>query len=149
MYDKELIGNIVNIKGLRFINTDTQKYEMDHAYKNGRPCLLIYSDDKYDYFLSLTSNKKRSKYKNEYYQLSNDSYKYLYKYPFYGSWKEKPTIGFANVKCVFKMPICGYGFGEIGKIKFSEYKNIINLFKEYHKVDDINEILENAISIRK
>lgn len=62
MYDRDVTGTVVNVKGLMFYNTVTKKWEMDHAYKNDRPCLIIYSDDEYEYFLTMTSRSDVNKY---------------------------------------------------------------------------------------
>ena len=43
-YEREAIGDIVIIKGLVFENTAIGKKEPDHAWKDGRPCMIIYSD---------------------------------------------------------------------------------------------------------
>ena len=50
-YENSIVGNIVLVRNLVFYNNANRKYELDHAYKTGRPCLVIYSDDEYDYFL--------------------------------------------------------------------------------------------------
>lgn len=46
---------IVIVRDIIFYNEITENYEMDHAFQKGRPCLILYSDGEYDYFLSLTS----------------------------------------------------------------------------------------------
>ena len=150
MYDRELIGNIINVVGLTFYNTITKKYEPDHAYKSGRPCLLIYSDEKYDYFLPLTG-KNNVKYSEEKYSINKYSYKYLYEYPSSKEHndKKRDLNSYVKMDTVYKKPVCGYGFREIGKLKYSEYKNIIKAFKEFHNVSRISETLESAILIRK
>ena len=52
MYENDYIGKIVYIKNIVFAKGETK---LDHAYNTGRPCLLIYNDEEYDYFLVLNS----------------------------------------------------------------------------------------------
>ena len=58
-YEREAIGNIILIKNIIFKNTANKKKEVDHAWKFGRPCLVIYSDEQYDYILTITSTQKK------------------------------------------------------------------------------------------
>ena len=48
-YEREAIGDIVIVKGIVFENTAIGKKEPDHAWKDGRPCMIIYSDNELDY----------------------------------------------------------------------------------------------------
>ena len=57
-YEREAIGDIVIVKGIVFENTAIGKKEPDHAWKDGRPCMIIYSDNELDYLLTLTSVDK-------------------------------------------------------------------------------------------
>ena len=64
MYENDYIGKIVYIKGIVFA---TGKTKLDHAYSIGRPCLIIYSDNEYDYFLTMSSKIKTKSYTFDYY----------------------------------------------------------------------------------
>lgn len=68
---------IVIVRDIIFYNEITENYEMNHAFQKGRPCLILYSDGEYDYFLSLTSQQK-GKYVDEYYPVTPDSFHYVY-----------------------------------------------------------------------
>ena len=55
-YEKEAIGNIILMRNIVFTNSTNKPQEIDHSWKRGRPCLIIYSDDEYDYFLTIKSS---------------------------------------------------------------------------------------------
>lgn len=139
MYSKSNLGSIIIVKGIIFNNSNNNRRVVDHAHELGRPCLLIYSDDEYDYFLTLTSSIKNNK-RSEYYKLLNKDYDYLYS----GS---DSAVGFINLRNIYKKKICGYGVDDIGKIKYSVYKDIMNKFKEYHCNYSFDEIKESSIVI--
>lgn len=52
VYENDYIGKIVYIKNIVFAKEENK---LDHAYNTGRHCLLIYSDEEYDYFLAISS----------------------------------------------------------------------------------------------
>lgn len=54
VYENDYIGKIVYIKNIVFAKEENK---LDHAYNTGRPCLLIYSDEEYDYFLVVLRSK--------------------------------------------------------------------------------------------
>ena len=67
-YEREAIGDIVIIKNIIFKNKVKEgKKETDHSWEQGRPCIIIYNDDEYDYFLTMKSNPD---YKN----MNNNSF---------------------------------------------------------------------------
>lgn len=150
MYDRDVAGTVVNVKGLVFYNTVTKKQEMDHAYKNGRPCLIIYSDDEYEYFLTMTSRSNVEKYDSHITVLDSDYLcKYLYPACYKGINREELKKEYVCLQHVYKMKIWGHGQGDIGKLKFYAYKNIIEKLKAYHRVDDIKEFLENESVLKR
>ena len=147
-YEKERIGTIVIVRDIIFFNEITGKYEVDHAFQKGRPCLILYSDEEYDYFLSLTSRQK-GKYVDEYYPVTLDSFHYVYCNRPFGKKNPKNDYDaeYINVKNVYKKPICGYK--EVGKLNYKEYKKITKMFKNFHEIDFITMKLDDAILIRK
>lgn len=36
-----------------------------------------------------------------------------------------------------------------GKIKFDFYKNVVQRLKEYHKNENLNELMEKAINVKR
>lgn len=149
-YEREEMGNIVIIKGITFYNTITKKQELDHSWKNGRPCLIIYSDDEYDYFLTFTKTERTSEiYKKQYYPITEDEilYSYEYKNTINKKNRDKDIQGYINLGNVYKTPI--YGKDEIKKVTFETYKEIIEGLKSFHKNQDLNEIMKTATTIRR
>lgn len=135
--NNNMIGSIIFVKDIIFSNSKTNKKHLDHAHELGRPCLLIFSDEEYDYFLTLTSTKRNNYRYTEYYELTSKDYDYIYR-------KSNSPIGYINVRNIYKKRICGYGMDEIGKIKFDVYKKIIKKLKDYHKNNNLDTIKENA-----
>lgn len=149
-YEREVIGDIIIVKGLTFLNTLTEMQESDHAWVKGRPCLIIYSDEEYDYILTLTSTERYGKYKEQYFKINEKHI--LYKEDFKYRRNRKNRInknikGSVNIETIYKIPTSGHD--KLGKITFEAYKQIINQLKTYHQNQDINKILERAAIIRQ
>ena len=150
-YDNEEIGKIVIIKNIIFENSVTNKKESDHAWKFGRPCLIIYSDDEYDYFLTLRTEIKYPRYKRQFYELTENDllYKNKYRHNIYRAKTGRKKIFNSNVnlETVFKLPISGHD--EVAKIKFDTYKDLIQEFEIFHKNKPIEEIMKKAKTLEK
>ena len=148
-YENEPIGTIVIIKNIIFKDSVTKKKEIDHAWKFGRPCLIIYSDDEYDYLLTITSTPKKSKYKNEHFSLKDEHLipTQISRYTNYNIKKsENKTIeGSITLDTIYKIPISGHE--ELGKITFETYKLIINNLKTLHHKENLDELITKAQSI--
>ena len=149
-YEREAIGNIVIIKNIIFENTTINKNEIDHAYKFGRPCIIIYSDDEYDYLLPIKSSNNNEKYENHYFTIneSNVLHRLVNRY---SNWNKKKrskieTKGVINLENVYRVPISGHD--EICKVSFETFKNVITELKRYHKKEKIDEIIITAKNIR-
>lgn len=149
-YEREIIGNIVIVKNIIFKNIVINKNELDHSYKYGRPCIIIYSDEEYDYLLTLTSQNKGNQ--SNYLKLEEED---LLPITFHRFYKEdvrkkqlhKMTLkGYINLENIYKMPISGHD--EVGKVTFESFKNIISKLKKYHQKDSLEEIIANAKNIR-
>lgn len=151
-YENEQIGKIVIIKNIIFQNNIRNKKEADHAWNVGRPCIIIYSDNEYDYILPLKKKIKDEKY--DYHHFLLDDAKFLNQQITrigknnYNVKKanERTTEGAINLEKIYKIPISWHV--ETAKITFETYKELIEKLKEYHKVEDLNAILENAQSVR-
>lgn len=151
IYEHEQIGKIVIVKNLIFENNLTNKNEADHAWNVGRPCIIIYSDDNYDYILPLKSKITDEKYKNQHFLLDETKFLNLQitkmsKKNYNTKANKRTTTGAINLQKVYKIPISWHV--EAAKISFEAYKELIEKLKEYHKIEDLNTILENAQSVR-
>ena len=75
------LGEIVIIKNIVFKKDRNTKKQVDHAWSSGRPCLILYSDEEYDYYLTLTSSKERKNYfsqiKDDFYKLNGEDFFYI------------------------------------------------------------------------
>lgn len=146
MYKDDYIGKIVIIKNIVF---NSGKNRLDHAYKGGRPCLLIYSDEEYDYFLTIKSEPRTKSYGFEYYKLNPEDFLYLYNYRGDNSKVTFDYIhGYVNMFEVYKKRISGYGFRDFGKIKLETFKDIMDKFKFLHKSENIESITSKASIIK-
>ena len=142
MYENDYIGKIVYIKDIVFA---TGKIKLDHAYSIGRPCLLIYNDEEYDYFLTISSKIKTKSYAFDYYKLCPDDFMFLYKYENIKNMKDSDYAhGFINLRNIYKKRVSGYGINDSGKIKLETYKEIIKKLKYLHNKDNMNEIVNSA-----
>ena len=150
-YEREAIGTVIIIKNLIFKNTLSQKNEIDHSWEHGRPCIIIYSDDEYDYLLTLTSKTIGETLQSEYFHIDKWDMKYQKVERLeIGRTKRhrtKETKGAINLSNVYKMPISGHD--EIGKLTFKAYKKLIKKFKEHKQIQLIEEVIPKAKSIRR
>ena len=126
-YQQELIGSIVLIKNIIF--KDGTKPQFDHAWCLGRPCLIIYSDNEFDYFLTISSNKKKLKSSSKWSISKRDL--------LYGN-----IHGDIGLYTIYKMPIAGHEI--VSKLSFKAYKKIIEALKVYHHEDILDNVLIKA-----
>lgn len=149
-YEKEAIGNIVLVRNIVFKNAEDKKQVLDHSWKGGRPCIIIYSDKNYDYFLPIKSNITDSKYQVHYVPLSEDNLLYkninMHRKDHKNKFSQIETKGYVNLETIYKIPISGHD--EIGKIEFKTYKTIISKLLEYYKKEDLNKLFEEAKIIK-
>lgn len=150
-YENAAIGNIVIVKNMIFEAGIYGKAHIDHAWKNGRPALIVYSDDEYDYFLAITSNKSPTVLKNldAFYELTGKDVLYREAKYRYNQNLSKYNFRDSEMVClthIYKLPISGHD--ELRKIKLDTLKNIIKKLKEYHKSDDMQELLDKAVKNR-
>lgn len=138
-YEREAIGNIVVVRNMTFENTTTNKQEYDHVWNSGRPCIIIYSDNEYDYFLTMTSNTEIiENFKEQHFKIN--------KKDLLQQFNDKLTKGAIKLENVYKMPICGHR--QLAKVKFEVYKEILNKLKQYHQNQNLDDIIINAKSVR-
>lgn len=120
-YEREVIGDIVIVRGIVFENTTNGKKEPDHAWKDGRPCMIIYSDSELDYLLTLTSvDREGSK---QHFKINDENilYEEDFKYRYNRKERiEKSIKGYVNLENIYKIPISGHD--KIGKVTFETYK---------------------------
>lgn len=133
---KSPLGEIVIIRNIIFKDSLSLKTRVDHSWNNGRPCIIIYSDEEYDYYLTLTSKKAKKRYfnqiKDEYYKIDNKDFLYIN-----SDNKHSEISGFINLKNIYRKKISGYSI--IGRVNESTYSEILKRFSEYQK-KDIEEV---------
>jgi len=149
-YEREAIGNIVIIRNMIFKNNVSYKKEIDHSWEMGRPCIIIHSDDEYDYFLAMKSNPDYEKYGHKYIPINKDDLLniIIHRYNRFENTRsrQREITGAVNLENVYRIPISGHD--EVGKLTFGTYKYIIKRLKYYYNTEDLNEIIKNAESIR-
>lgn len=149
-YERETIGNIILMRNIVFQNPDDKKNELDHSWKEGRPCIIIYSDEEYDYFLPIKSNITDPKYEYHYIPISEKNLLYknikLFRKNNINKLSQKETKGYINLETIYKTPISWHD--EIGKVKLKTYKTIINRLKEYHKNKNLEVVFKEATIIK-
>ena len=145
-YEREAIGNIVLIKNIIFENTSSKRKEVDHAWKFGRPCLVIYSDEQYDYILTITSTQKKARYKSEHFTLQTKHFipNQISRYSNHNinKIKNKNIEGSITLDTIYKIPISGHE--QLGKITFETYKTITSKLKTLYQKENLDEIITNA-----
>lgn len=145
-YENGPLGDIVVIKNIIFDNTVTGKKEADHSWSTGRPCLIIESDDEYDYFLTLTSTVRDSRYDNQYFNITIDDILFEYErnakeLNFNKKKKEHTLEGKINLSNIYRCPMSGHS--RLYKINFDTYKEIIKAYENYHH-SNIGETIKKA-----
>lgn len=149
-YERETIGNIILMRNIIFQNPDDKKSELDHSWKEGRPCIIIYSDEEFDYFLPIKSNITDSKFEYHYIPINEKNILYksikMFRKNNINKLFKKETKGYINLETIYKTPISWHD--EIGKITFKKYKSIIQRLKEYYKVKELNKLFEEAKKIK-
>ena len=71
-YNNSLEGKLIVVNNFSF---STGK--LDHAWNTGRICIIIYSDDDYEYVLPITHSIK-NKYRNEYFYINKNNFSEFY-----------------------------------------------------------------------
>ena len=116
----------------------------------GRPCIIIHSDNEYDYVLTLKTNVTNEKFEYHHFPLSKENFLHqeISRFTNYGKGKKnnKETQGAVNLQNIYKIAISGHDI--TGKITFKTYKAIITKLKACHEKESLNEIIENAQIVR-
>lgn len=146
-YENDAIGDIIIMKNMVFQNTKTGKNEIDHSWVTGRPCLIIYSDDEYDYFLTFTSTIRGKKFDKQYFPINSNDLLYQCQYRMDDKRRESkkrksPLEGRINLENVYKKRISGNDV--IYKIKLDTLKEVIEALKKYYNGKSIEEIISTS-----
>lgn len=146
-YEQDTIGKVILIRNIVFFNPDTKSKNLDHVWKKGRPCIIIYSDDEYDYFLPIKSNIKE-KFDHQYFMLSEKDLlnKDIHRYSKSRTNYNHSLTGSINLETIYKIPISGHD--EVSKVSWETFKNIIEKLKEYHQSNNLEEIINRAEIMR-
>lgn len=151
-YVNDQVGKIVVIRNIVFACGDCNNVHVDHAWRTGRPCLVLYSDDGYDYVLPLKHELKNLIYEYKFFKL--DSSMFLYQLSrdnrinYNASKTKKLSNSFVNLEYVYKVPICGHL--EVGKINLPAYRDLVNQYIKLHSISELDELSndKNAILCR-
>ena len=134
-YTKSELGKIVIIKNIVFKNDSNSKLKVDHAWEKGRPCVIIYSDNEYDYYLPISSTKANKNYyqeiKDEFYELSEKDFHFM---------NNRKKFGVIHITNLFRKKISGYN-NEIGRITKEAYYELIHKIKNYYN-KELDEIIK-------
>lgn len=149
-------GKVIIVNNFRF-----EDGKLDHAWNRGRPCLILFSDDKYEYVLPIKSEVKKSNYfdkypinKNSFEEFNEVGYNENTLNEFIGGTKKtrisshmkKDLSGYVNLEHIFKIPIAYRN--EIGKIKKNIFKEIVNKLHLVQKTKDDQELTVRAFYAR-
>jgi hypothetical protein len=149
-YNNSLLGNIIIVRNLIFHTSSLGMKQVDHAWKKGRPCLLLYTDDNYDYVLPLTHGVNYDLFGYHYYSLNESKFLYLRKRVFIydiDSKKNNSLNGYINLEGVYKIPI--FGHTEIAKLSFKAYDELVDKFMSLHNISDLSVLSEGKQLILK
>lgn len=141
-YQNDQVGKIIIVKNIVFEKSGLSKRQVDHAWRSGRPCVVLYTDDDYDYILPLTHELRHSEYSYLFYPL--DDSKFIYQLSkdnrinYKISKEKKITNSFINLENIYKIPICGHT--EVAKITLAAYKELVRGYIELHQITDVNNL---------
>lgn len=138
-YEDSFLGDIVIIRNIIFKNDHSNKLELDHAFYNGRPCIIIYSDNEYDYFLTLTKgNKKIKDYCYNYFLLNKEDTLY----------KNGPIeSSYVVINHIYKVPV---SFRKRkNKIKYEVYLELLKEVKRRYNTNEIDTLVKKHSLLKK
>ena len=143
-YNGLLEGKIIVVNNFSFYNG-----KLDHAWNKGRMCIILYSDDEYEYVLPIT-HKIKELYKRDYLYINEKNF-----LEFYSKRNREYIIkrvdkkirsknyndinGYVDLRCIYKIPIAFRD--EIGKVNYQTYLKLKNDLLSYHDKNNLNDIL--------
>ena len=145
-------GKVIIVNNFRF-----EDGKLDHAWNRGRPCLILFSDEEYQYVLPIKSEVRKvdnsDKYpitKKSFESFNEIGYNDFTLNTFIRGTKnvkitgymKKDISGYVNLEHIFKLPIAFRN--EIGKIKKNIFQEIINKLYQVQKTNDAHELTERA-----
>ena len=139
MYNNEDFGKIIIVRNMIFHDSYSNARTVDHAWKKGRPCLILYSDDDFDYVVPITHQIKNRIFSYHYFPLDKSKISYLVKcgYNVYNiNDNDKIATSAINLQTVYKIPI--FGHFEIAKITSSAYDDLISQLYKIHNIDNLD-----------
>jgi len=146
-YDYMLEGKIIVVRNFSFHGGI-----LDHAWNNGRLCLVIYSDDEYEYVLPMTHSIIKD-FKYKYYYIKESDFSVFYEKRIKDStlkYKHKPNAiynknvkGYIDLRHVYKIPVSFRD--EIGKINYERFKKVLSKLNYYHHTNSLEETIEKGI----
>lgn len=154
-YENMQEGKIIVVKNFKF-----EDEKIDHAWNLGRLCIVLYSDDEYEYVLPITTYIANTSLRKKYYYINDNSFLFFYKNryventlfkyvgqntkhnSFRNTHSQSKAQGYINLRNIYKIPVMFRD--EIGKLHYKVYNNILNKTKELHQLDT-EELKQSAL----
>lgn len=149
-YELKKDGTIILVNNFKFSDNT-----LDHAWKAGRICLVLFTDEEYEYVIPMTSYVKESLREN-YYYINDDNFMYYYKLRYIESTLKKfqnkrsehnslksnmnktNVSGYLNLRKIYKIPVAFRD--EIGKINYEDYKKILKRIRKKQNLENNEDI---------
>lgn len=146
-YVNDQVGKIVVVKNIVFPeNGFKQRGYVDHAWHSGRPCIVLYTDDGYDYVLPLKHELRNQIYAYKYFKLNENMFLYQLSKGNCINYKisktKKLSHSYINLEYLYKIPICGHL--EVGKINFPSYRELVSQYINLHRISDLNSLSDDS-----
>lgn len=157
-YENIQEGKIIVVKNFKF-----EDDKIDHAWNLGRLCIVLYTDNEYEYVLPITSYYiGNTSLRKKFYFINDNSFLFFYKNRYVdntlikyigkntknnllkNTHKQSKVYGYINLRNIYKIPITYRD--EIGKVHYEVYNNIIKKTKDLHQKD--NEELKQSALLR-
>jgi len=139
MFNKfDNIGKIVIVKNISFKDTKDGILQADHAALSGRPCIIISDSLDKMYLLPSTSNQKKRKYIEEYFELTEENFNYTFL---------KTNPSFIKLSRIIEKEIFfGQDYGEISPTSYYELLKSFIKCQEKHKNNELYDLIKNDIN---
>lgn len=149
-YEHKKDGTVIVVNNFKF-----EDDSLDHSWNSGRLCLVLFTDEEYEYVISMTSHVK-DVLKTYYHYINDDNFMYYYKTRYiestlkkfqnrkreYNSLKSNSNrtnvSGYLDLRKVYKIPVAYRD--EIGKINYDDYKKILKRIRKKQNLENDEEI---------
>lgn len=158
-YENLQEGKIIIVNNFKF-----EDGSLDHAWNKGRPCLILFVDDDYEYIAPIKSELKKDTHFIDKYYINDENMLYFYN-NFYvestlrpykynkrsnklirNAKGKKHIEGYINLEAIYKLPVAFRN--EICKLDYDAFKSVIEKLHNIHNIKDNNELKEKAIKVK-